>query len=84
MNPEKKIASNSAWYLGQKFVILMLVLVGPLALPLMWFSPHFSRSWKICTTIIAVILAYILGQVTLTLYGFLQERLSDIEAASYA
>lgn len=31
------------WYYRVPYVIAMLFLVGPLALPLLWQSPHFSR-----------------------------------------
>ena len=70
------------WYFEAKFVLVMLVLVGPLALPLVWFSPRFSMAWKIGTTILAVVIAVLLGKVTLMIYHFLTERLKDIQDAS--
>jgi TM2 domain-containing membrane protein YozV len=31
------------WYFRRAYVVAMLLLVGPLALPLLWRSPYFSR-----------------------------------------
>jgi TM2 domain-containing membrane protein YozV len=31
------------WYFRRSYVVAMLLLVGPLALPLLWRSPYFSR-----------------------------------------
>jgi hypothetical protein len=52
-------AGERAWY-----VILMLLAVGPLALPLLWQSGRFSRKAKIAFTtgviLVAVIMIYLL------------------------
>jgi lysylphosphatidylglycerol synthetase-like protein (DUF2156 family) len=45
-------AGNTAWY-----VILMLLTVGPFALPLLWQSLRFSRAAKIAWTIAVVLIA---------------------------
>jgi len=42
------------WYYRRSYVIAMLVLVGPLALPLLWQSPHFSRAAQMRWTIVVV------------------------------
>ena len=36
---------------NRTFVIAMLVFVGPLGLPLLWFSPRFSKTTKIVTSV---------------------------------
>ncbi|MBN2022838.1 MAG: hypothetical protein JW809_08575 [Pirellulales bacterium] len=39
-------------------VLLMLfVLMGPLALPMLWHSPHFTRPWKIVLTVLVCLIA---------------------------
>jgi TM2 domain-containing membrane protein YozV len=42
------------FYYHAPYVIAMLLLVGPLALPLLWRSPHFSRFARWCWTILVV------------------------------
>lgn len=48
------------WYFSTGFIVLALASVGPLALPLIWWRPGTSRSWKIGLTIIVLILSWLL------------------------
>ncbi len=45
------------WYYRAPYVVAMVLLVGPLALPLLWRSPHFSRfaQWVWTTVIMATV-----------------------------
>lgn len=70
------------WYLNTKFVWLMLFIFGPFALPLVWFSPKFTRTWKIVVTVAALLLTYLLGKTASALFQMLNQRLKDIQAAS--
>ena len=62
------LSGEKAWY-----VILMLLTVGPMALPLLWQSPRFSRGGKIGWTV-AVILIVLLGIAMLLVIGPAVER----------
>ncbi len=44
---------------SRAYVVLMLVTAGPMALPLLWQSPAFSRGAKIFWTVGVVLLAFI-------------------------
>ena len=48
----------SDFYYRKPYVVAMLLLVGPLALPLVWQSPHFSRfarwTWTLIVTVAVV------------------------------
>jgi hypothetical protein len=66
--PSALLSGEKAWY-----VILMLLTVGPMALPLLWQSPRFSRGGKIGWTI-AVILIVLLGIAALLFVGPAVER----------
>ena len=35
------------WYFRTSFIIFAVACVGPLALPLIWWRPETSRTWKI-------------------------------------
>jgi hypothetical protein len=42
-------------------LIVALLSVGPLALPLLWFNPRFSRKTKIIASVIIIVVSYYLG-----------------------
>ena len=62
------LSRHQRWY-----VILMLLTIGPMALPLLWQSPRFSRTAKLLWTA-AVILIALLGILSVTLIGPAMER----------
>ena len=52
------------WLLTKKAAIIGLVIVGPLALPLVWFNPEFSVKAKVWISLAAVALTLILWPLT--------------------
>jgi len=63
------------------YVIFMLLMVGPFAIPLLWQSPRFSRTAKIFWTILVILVAF-LAIATLTfMASFLEELLKSGQAA---
>lgn len=60
---EKK--EKEKWYLKTNVLIITFLCLGPLALPLLWLNPRFSRATKIVVTVIVLILSYYLGMVTI-------------------
>ena len=55
---DKKIEgqSPSKWYEGVGFVIFILLFFGPLGLPLLFKSRHFSRRWKWILSVLIVLI----------------------------
>ena len=53
--PEDKRYFKTYW------IVIAFLCVGPLALPLVWFNPRFSRKTKVIVTIVILILTYYLG-----------------------
>jgi predicted nucleic acid-binding Zn ribbon protein len=51
------------WYFKPSMLIIAFLCVDPLALPLVWFNPHFSQKTKIIVSVIILILSYYLGVV---------------------
>ncbi|OGX03056.1 MAG: hypothetical protein A3G87_05280 [Omnitrophica bacterium RIFCSPLOWO2_12_FULL_50_11] len=49
------------WYFKTSFLVVSLLAVGPIALPLLWFNPHYSGKFKWIVTIIVLVLTFILG-----------------------
>lgn len=52
-NAEK---SKTKWYFSNFFVVVAILSFGPLALPLVWFHPHYKRATKIIVSVIVVVL----------------------------
>jgi uncharacterized membrane protein YvbJ len=48
------------WYFNMSIFVIALLCVGPLALPLCWFNPSFSRKKKIVISIVVIVLTYFL------------------------
>lgn len=58
-------AEKVPWYFRTTFIILALCSVGPLALPLIWWRPNTSTTWKAGLTIGIVLLSGVLYLMTL-------------------
>jgi hypothetical protein len=58
----------SDFYYRKPYVVAMLLLVGPLALPLLWQSPHFSRfaRWTWTVIVAAAVVMFIATPYLLT------------------
>ena len=67
------------WFYRIPYVVAMLLLVGPLALPLLWRSPYFSRFARWGWTIV-VIGAVLLFLVTPYLLNWLMQQMPDLAA----
>ena len=63
------ITGEKLWY-----VVMMLLAVGPLALPLLWQSERFSRATKLAWTVAVIIIA-LLAIYALVVIGPIVERL---------
>ena len=61
LNKEEK----TQWYFKKSFIIFAICCVGPLALPLIWWNPETSRTWKIGLTIGIFILSWIFFEITM-------------------
>jgi predicted nucleic acid-binding Zn ribbon protein len=67
---------NIKWYYRTSSVVVSLLLIGPLALPLVWFHPNYNIATKIVVTILVIGLTLGLGIAMIELYA---ELLKQIE-----
>ena len=67
---------NIKWYHRTPYVVISLLLIGPLALPLVWFHPTYSIVTKTVVSILIIGLTIGLGVVMIALYA---ELLKQIE-----
>ena len=72
--PEKK----TPWFLNRSAVIWGLLLVGPLALPLVIFSPKFTTRMKIAIIAVVAFLTYLSFLYTPKLVDTLMSRYESL------
>ena len=62
------------WYFKTYWLVMGLLCVGPLALPLLWINPRFSRTKKIVISVIVVAVSYYLTM------GRSEEHTSELQS----
>lgn len=61
------------WYFKTSIMILAFLTVGPLALPMVWWHPEYSRTKKVVLTLIVLVITYFCVQITAQSIKSLQE-----------
>ncbi|MCK4905634.1 zinc ribbon domain-containing protein [bacterium] len=51
---------QTPWYFRTTWIIIAFLVIGPLALPMVWFNPRFNWKTKIIVTIIVIVATYYL------------------------
>jgi len=80
--PARLAANKLPWYFRTSFIVIMVLSVGPLALPLIWWRPHTSRGWKIGLTIAILVLTWGLYQLSLVSLQTLEEYSQLLQGVS--
>lgn len=44
------------WYFSNFIVVIAILSFGPLALPLVWFHPHYKRNTKLVVSVLVIVL----------------------------
>ena len=76
---EKSGESKIKWYFSTPTVVIALLVLGPLALPLVWFHPHYKIITKVVVTIIVVALTILFSYLVTYIYGNLMEQIEALE-----
>lgn len=75
---EKAGESKVKWYLKPLTIFIIVLAVGPFALPLVWKSPSFKRWHKVVITVIFVALTIWLIKSSVELYRLLLKELKSL------
>jgi hypothetical protein len=70
--------AGSKWYFKTSTVVIALLCVGPVALPLIWWNPGMTRTWKMALTAIVLILTGLLSIATMEALRTLEEAYSNL------
>jgi len=69
---------DTKWYYRTSSVVISLLLIGPLALPLVWFHPKYSITTKAVVTILTIGLMLGLGIAMIELYNQLLKQIQTM------
>jgi len=61
--------NEEKWYFRNSILVIAFLSFGPLALPLLWYNPRFSRKAKIIWSLAIIVATYFFGVI---LYNSLQ------------
>ena len=59
----------SRWYFSTPFVVVTLLLIGPLALSLVWFHPRYKVVTKVIISILVILFFLFLGYLGIQIYS---------------
>jgi hypothetical protein len=72
---DMKMGGGGKWYHRTPTVVISILLIGPLALPLVWFNPKYGIATKIIVTIVVVAATVALTILMVELYAHLLEQI---------
>jgi hypothetical protein len=71
--PQLPQEEKPTWYFRVPFIVIALCSVGPFALPLIWWRPKTSQTWKLGSTVAVLLLTGLLCLALLKLFGLFQQ-----------
>lgn len=78
MNSDQRVENHIAWYYRSSFVMTLIFVIGPLALPLVWLSPIVPRLTKGIVTLAMVTLSILSYQAWLDVEPMVTELMKLI------
>jgi hypothetical protein len=78
MNGNASGEQKTPWYFRTSVLVFIFLCIGPLALPLLWINPRYSKKAKVGVTIIVVILSYVLWVATASSLKYLNDYLEAL------
>lgn len=73
--------AKGVWYYRDSMVLTAFICVGPLALPLVWFNPRYSRATKWVISAIVLVATYFLTLAMNEAFKALMQYYQQLNAA---
>jgi predicted nucleic acid-binding Zn ribbon protein len=67
------------WYFSTYWLVIAILCVGPLALPLLWLNPRYSRVTKIIVSFVVLAASYYMFKATMAAWDSLQNVMRQLE-----
>ncbi len=68
------------WYYRPVMVIVAILVLGPLALPIVWMSPALKRWHKAALSVVTLVLTLWLIKATIDIYRSVSNQMRDMQA----
>ena len=68
----------SKWYFSTPFVVIILLLIGPLALSLLWINPRYKNVTKVIISILVIVFFFLVGYTAILIYSHLLDSISEM------
>lgn len=66
------------WYFSTSAVVVVLLIVGPLGLPLVWLNPHYKITTKIAVTVLVIALTVLFSYLIASAYSNLMKQIEGL------
>jgi uncharacterized membrane protein YvbJ len=70
--------SKTKWYFSTSAIVVALLLLGPLALPMVWFNPRYKIITKAVVTVIVIALTILFSYLVGYLYSNLMKQVEAL------
>ncbi len=67
----------SKWYFSKPFVVITLLLIGPLALSLVWLNPRYKNVTKVIISILVIVFFFLVGYMAIQIYSRFLDSITD-------
>jgi hypothetical protein len=75
----EKPKAISKWYFSTLFVVVAMLLIGPLALSLVWLNPRYKNVTKVIITILVIVYFLSIGYMAIKIYSRFLDSIIDTE-----
>ena len=82
MMTESNPKPNIPWYQKTQSITAAILLLGPLALPMLWLNPRYKMTVKIIWTVVILGLTWALAKYTAVIFEHLMDQMADLKALS--
>ncbi|MHC4483200.1 MAG: zinc ribbon domain-containing protein [Planctomycetota bacterium] len=72
---EARDKPKTKWYFATATIVIALLVLGPLALPLVWFHPRYKIITKVVVTVIVIALTFLFSYLVTYIYRNLMEQI---------
>jgi len=74
----KSSKPKTKWYFSTPAIVIALLVLGPLALPLVWLHPRYKIITKVVVTIIVIALTILFSYLVTYIYRNLMEQIEAL------
>ncbi len=75
---DKTIKVKTKWYFTTSVIVIALLMIGPLALPMVWLNPRYKMVTKLIVTGLVITLTILLSYLVGNIYGNLMKQMEAL------